>query len=655
MSIKTLTLQLVAIAVFHLVITNANLMQPTKAGIDSTILSGFLRIRIEDGTVRVVYKKGDDYIESAIGQYNQLQGYPTHEFDPNYFRATWSNGIQLTLRENYKTISQGYVHRLNIEWADLNGVGENLQDCWDMGNFNWYGGGEVSNQPWPVQSHNFDFTPYISGYGGGSLLSPFFLSSESIYYYAYPYNPLFVAVQGTGENKTLCFKSEYTAPYRNTNGRNLTLTYDRVVVEPANMTEAWLDFIASVGKPAALPSLKVMHDPIWSTWAVYKADINQSSVIDFARDINRRGFPVSQIEIDDNWETCYGEEQFKPSTFPDPAAMVAEINSLGYDVTLWVHPFVNTDCPLYAEGDASKYFVTETDKTTTIIVSWWDGSSSGYIDVTNEAARNWWDNRLQTLKGFGIKSFKFDAGESSYLGDNSYLYVDEDLQPGYYTTAYHNFTKRYGGEVETRVAYLSQDQGGIFSRLGDRDSRWGLDNGLHSVITSTLHYGISGYSFVLADYVGGNAYGTWPDRELFIRWTELNAFLPVIQFSILPWSYDDEVTEIAANMIALHQDIGDLLEQLAQQSLEDGSPIIRPVWWISPNDVTAQTIDDQFLVGLTYLVAPIIQPGVTQRNIYIPEGTWLDMLLGGNVTGPIWLNDYPVALQEIAYFENTFS
>lgn len=32
-----------------------------------------------------------------------------------------------------------------------------------------------------------------------------------------------------------------------------------------------------------------------------------------------------------------------------------------------------------------------------------------------------------------------------------------------------------------------------------------------------------------------------PDRELYIRWLELSAFMPAMQFSIPPWAYDDEV------------------------------------------------------------------------------------------------------------------
>ena len=51
-----------------------------------------------------------------------------------------------------------------------------------------------------------------------------------------------------------------------------------------------------------------------------------------------------------------------------------------------------------------------------------------------------------------------------------------------------------------------------------------------------------GYPFILPDMIGGNVYydEELPSEELFIRWIQLNAFMPAMQFSISPWQYDDE-------------------------------------------------------------------------------------------------------------------
>lgn len=78
--------------------------------------------------------------------------------------------------------------------------------------------------------------------------------------------------------------------------------------------------------------------------------------------------------------------------------------------------------------------------------------------------------------------------------------------------------------------------------MWDKDSRWGYDNGLKSMIPSLLQFSIAGYPFVLPDMIGGNAYaGEIPSKELYIRWMQANIFMPAVQFSLVPWKFDAEV------------------------------------------------------------------------------------------------------------------
>lgn len=83
----------------------------------------------------------------------------------------------------------------------------------------------------------------------------------------------------------------------------------------------------------------------------------------------------------------------------------------------------------------------------------------------------------------------------------------------------------------------------IFFRMNDKGSRWGHQAGLKSMIPTALQFGIIGYPFVLPDMIGGNAYGDWPSKELYIRWLQVNVFMPAVQFSIVPWdaNFDAEV------------------------------------------------------------------------------------------------------------------
>ena len=84
-----------------------------------------------------------------------------------------------------------------------------------------------------------------------------------------------------------------------------------------------------------------------------------------------------------------------------------------------------------------------------------------------------------------------------------------------------------------------------------------------------------------------------------------------------------------------------------------GSPIISPLWWIDPSDKSALTVDSEFLIGETVLVAPVLEKGGRKRDIYLPQGQWRDEINGGMESGQQWLKDYKVKLDQIPVFTLT--
>ncbi|NXT03972.1 MYORG glycosidase, partial [Prunella fulvescens] len=142
-----------------------------------------------------------------------------------------------------------------------------------------------------------------------------------------------------------------------------------------------------------------------------------------------------------------------------------------------------------------------------------------------------------------------------------------------------------------------------------------------------------------------------PNRELYVRWLELSAFMPSMQFSIPPWLYDKEVVEIAQKFTQLHESlVAPLLLELAGEVTDTGDPIIRPIWWISPRDEATHRIDSQFLIGDTLMVAPVLEMGKQERDVYLPAGKWRSYKGELFEKTPMLLTDYPVDLDEVAYF-----
>lgn len=69
--------------------------------------------------------------------------------------------------------------------------------------------------------------------------------------------------------------------------------------------------------------------PVYSTWARYKVNIDQTIVRDYLDEIIQNDFPISQLEIDDKWETCYGAWSFDEARFSDVKSLTDEIHAAG--------------------------------------------------------------------------------------------------------------------------------------------------------------------------------------------------------------------------------------------------------------------------------------------------------------------------------------
>ena len=82
-----------------------------------------------------------------------------------------------------------------------------------------------------------------------------------------------------------------------------------------------------------------------------------------------------------------------------------------------------------------------------------------------------------------------------------------------------------------------------------------------------------------------------------------------------------------------------------------GTPIIRALWWLDPDDSECLESDSQFLVGDSLLVAPVLEPGVRSRDIYLPQGNWEDVMNGVTIKGRRWLRNYKAEQHQCPTFQ----
>ncbi|TRY95872.1 hypothetical protein DNTS_021400, partial [Danionella cerebrum] len=559
------------------------------------------------------------------------------------------------LIENFKPKDTVECYRLHWDELDEHRSVEHIMSC---SGSHWYGGGERWLQHWPtVLKGQQAPKPFITGdihsnnEGFGGILERYWLSSKATAIKINDSVPFHLGWDET--TKSLWFKAQYEdSPYRPDpdNRHHVTLSY-RVCIG-VDITSIHKYMVRHYfNKPNKVPSEAVFRHPIWSTGAL--EEVNQDNILEYASDIQKHGFNCSQLELYDRYPKGYSEFELNPIKFRNASGMFKKLKEDDFTVTLWTHPFINYDSGNFAVGVERGLFVKVPSTQLPALVRWWNGIA-GILDFTNPETREWYTLRLLNLKNkYGVASFKFDAGETSYLPQHFSTFVP--LQdPCTFTRRYTEMAIPFNDRAELRSGYQSQNISSFF-RIADRDSHWGYSAGLKSIIPTVLTIGILGYQFVLSDIVGGkgnlNITGL-SGRELYIRWLELSAFMPAMQFSFPPWNYDEEVVSIARKFTALHHSlVAPRVMELAGEVLYTGDPIIRPLWWIATDDEAAYKIDSQFLIGDDLLVAPVLEPGKLERDIYLPAGRWRSYKGEHFDKGPIYLTDYPVDLDEVAYFE----
>lgn len=425
----------------------------------------------------------------------------------------------------------------------VNDANSEIIDCYELSDgTQWFGGPQLRYQYWPIQRMRYEEEVYLPTHPVNMALAErYWLSSKGMYIFVEDDAPLFLD-QNTYKDKNLCLIAKNAAPYKA--GDSVVLNYEiGVFADPRLAHERVVQ--RHLGSPTGIPDSRMVQHPIWSTWARYKADVNAEVVTRFTDEIVANGFHNSQLEIDDNWETCYGSAVFNSTKFPDVKGLTDSLKEKGFRVTLWIHPFINEGCePAYTEAFNAGYFAKNTAGE--VRTSWWQGEQAGAIDFTNSQAVEWWVARLKNLQTMnGIDSFKFDAGEVSWLPQPPDLSGLTDLLPGNFTSSYvRTLAANFGLMIEARVGWRTQDLP-IFIRMIDKDTKWTWNNGLPTLITTLLQMNLNGYIHVLPDMIGGNGYlngflnGTeYPTAEMFVRWLQTNVFMPSLQYSFVPWDYE---------------------------------------------------------------------------------------------------------------------
>jgi alpha-D-xyloside xylohydrolase len=392
--------------------------------------------------------------------------------------------------------------------------------------------------------------------------------------------------------------------------------------------------------------------PPWAfgLWKSRDVHHDRDSVLVDVERLREHGIPASVLVLDSPWETGYNDFEVNREQFRDPEAMFARIRELGFELCLWLTPFVNDSSVIDMRGvapetstfrEAARAGHLVEDSTGAVALSrWWKGRG-GLVDFTDPAAIAWWHEQLGKTRAYGARAFKVDDGEGNFVPDAVFADgSDARAMKNRYAILYDSVMQAYvdeelGGDG---VLIVRSGYAGVqrfpFAWAGDNRGSFAWDDGLPSVLLAGLNAALSGISLWGSDIAG---YAGTPSKEVFIRWTQLGAFSPFMQVHMTsnlgPWDFDAETLEIFRAFTALRTSLFPYLYDAVHEAARTGLPVMRPMALAFQDDPEAAHHVHQYLFGPDLLVAPVIQPG-THRSVYVPAGEWIDYWSGEARTGP---------------------
>lgn len=381
-------------------------------------------------------------------------------------------------------------------------------------------------------------------------------------------------------------------------------------------------------------AIDMLNKPQYNTWIEMPYEPTQKAVEQYAKQFVDSGMPAGIIMIDDKWSPDYGNWTFDTSHFPDPQGMIDRLHEQGFSVMVWLVPFISPDSPEFRELEAHGLLIR--DHTGKIAIRrWWNGLSA-VLDLSHPDAIDWICGKLDDLRALGVDGFKFDGADFYDFHPDDISYAP--LAPEDFCERWARIGLRYPFN-EFRACWKMAGQP-LAQRLQDKPPLWN-EQGIGSLIPEMLAQSMMGHAFVCPDMIGGgeiesmrDAKAHGYDQEFFVRYAQIAALSPMMQFSVAPARVlDEQHLAIVMDTLRIRDEELPHIIELAQQAATHGDPIIRPMayHYADMDDVT-----DQFMVGDELIVAPVLEQGATSRIVAIPEGTWISDT-DEHIEGPVRL------------------
>lgn len=413
--------------------------------------------------------------------------------------------------------------------------------------------------------------------------------------------------------------------------------------------------------------------PLWPRWALGHQQCRwsyypDSQVLDLAAEYDKRDLPLDVMHLDIHSMQDYRVFTWDRKWFPDPSGLASKLASRGLRMVAIVDPGVkyqpssgsaaagaqpeladaSESYYVYDQGIEGEYFLKRRDGSL-FTPKVWPGLST-FVDYSNFEARRWWGDLHRAYTDHGVAGIWNDMNEPADFTDQTGESHKDVVFEGGPMAEYRNLFALLMAQatfeglqrlkpsrrpyVITRAAFAGIQR---YSTMwtGDTPTTW---EALELSIPMLCSLGLSGQSFVGGDIGGFTGRG---DGELLVRWYQAAFLLPFCRnhkdlsgYDQEPWRFGKPYEDVIRSLLKLRYRMLPYLYACLEEAHRTGLPIVRPLVLEFPGDETTYTLDDQFLIGSSLMVAPVVQPGVEFRRVYLPQGVWYDYWTRERLEGP---------------------
>jgi alpha-glucosidase (family GH31 glycosyl hydrolase) len=426
--------------------------------------------------------------------------------------------------------------------------------------------------------------------------------------------------------------------------------------DPHQIYRTYLRIRNAAGYPVLQPKY-VMFGVGWEAFGALGWDTNAKTVKDNLDRYIADGYPLSFAVIGSGYwpkpkefheTTSFGlVDQEK---YPDMRLFLSQLHQEKLKVIFGLRISFIADGPFAKEGLQGGYFIHSAGRPT-VFTGTWPRSPYYLLDTQNPKAVAWYLDLVSRWTGLGVDGFKED-----YFSFSGFSLRDDKVDP------VSDALMAKGNYLIERNGYLSSN--GDLQRIEDFNFNQDQDRGP----VNALALAYSGLPLVYPDIVGGTfaekRFDTAPTprMETYMmreaQWAALHSGMSLGQ---PPWSFPNPKVALTVRSAAqLHDRLQPYLFSQATRFVHDGFPwTMVPLPLAFPEDPNVYGRENnivrayEWMIGDSLLATPLYgndYDSAITRDIYLPEGLWMEYDSGKMFQGPKLLRAYPLPIGKTPLF-----